>query len=142
MQSILMHPGIVHAKKPNKNNYLLICHLSQRPASCARRHQTVGRCSRASASVLLRTDSYSPLAGRHVTDSSMVGSSMEAGLKPKPGAAEEGGLSKFWLRDALDKGESESDLHLLFCQNLSEMDCATFCCVFNWLIILFEIEFC
>ena len=63
---------------------------------------------------------------------------MEAGLKPNPGAAEEGGLSKFWLRDALDKGESESDLHLLFCQNLSGVNCATISCVFNWLFMLFE----
>ena len=41
---------------------------------------------------------------------------MEAGLKPQPGAAEEGGLSKFWLRDALDKGESESHRHVLVCR--------------------------
>ena len=50
----------------------------------------------------------------HDADRSVVGSAMEAGHKPKPDAAEGGGLSKFWLKDVLDKGEAESALHLWF----------------------------
>ncbi len=57
---------------------------------------------------------------------------MEADLKPKPGAAEGSGLSKFRLKDALDKGESESDMHLLFCRNVN-VDRACYFCISDWL---------